>query len=48
MRDFSDPTAELIAPGINGANPYRFQRPAYDPPAAKALLAETAIPKVFK
>ncbi|HVJ54554.1 MAG TPA: ABC transporter substrate-binding protein [Aliidongia sp.] len=48
MRGFSQPTAEMIAPGINGFDPKLNERPAYDPVKSKALLVEAGYPDGFE
>jgi peptide/nickel transport system substrate-binding protein len=47
MRDFATPTGLLVGPGINGFDPVLNQRLAYDPAAAKALLAQAGYPRGF-
>ena len=48
MRDLSNPTGEMIAPEINGADPARFRRLAHDPEAARSLLADAGYPNGFQ
>jgi peptide/nickel transport system substrate-binding protein len=48
MRGFSQPTAEMIAPGINGFDPALNERPSYDPAKSKRLLAEAGYPEGFE
>ncbi len=48
MRGFAQPTAEMIAPGVNGFDPALNERPAYDPAKSKALLAEAGYPDGFE
>lgn len=47
MRGFATPTGLLVGPGINGFDPALNQRLAYDPAAAKALLAQAGYPRGF-
>ena len=47
MRGFATPTGLLVGPGINGFDPALNQRLAYDPTAAKALLAQAGYPRGF-
>ncbi len=47
MRGFATPTGLLVGPGINGFDPSLNQRLAYDPAAAKALLAQAGYPRGF-
>ncbi|MEI9986704.1 MAG: ABC transporter substrate-binding protein [Aliidongia sp.] len=48
MRGLSQPTAEMIAPGINGFDPALNERPAYDPEMSKTLLAQAGYPNGFE
>lgn len=48
MRGLSNPSAEMVAPEIQGANPERFQRMPYDPEGAKTLLSEAGYPDGFR
>jgi peptide/nickel transport system substrate-binding protein len=47
MRGFATPTGLVVGPGINGFDPSLNQRLAYDPAAAKALLAQAGYPRGF-
>ena len=47
MRGFATPTGLLVGPGINGFDPTLNHRLAYDPAAAKALLAQAGYPRGF-
>lgn len=47
MRNAATPTGLMIAPGINGFQEDMNDRPAYDPDAAKKLLAEAGYPDGF-
>jgi peptide/nickel transport system substrate-binding protein len=48
MRGLAIPAGMVIQPGINGYTPEFDTRPAYDPDAAKALLAEAGYPDGFE
>ena len=48
MRGQAQPTAEMIAPGINGFDPALNERPAYDPAKSKKLLADAGYPDGFE
>jgi peptide/nickel transport system substrate-binding protein len=48
MRGFSQPTAEMVGPGINGFDPALNERPAYDLVKSKQLLAEAGYPGGFE
>jgi len=47
MRNAATPTGLMIAPGINGFQEDMNDRPAYDPDAAKKLLADAGYPEGF-
>lgn len=47
MRGFATPAGLLVGPGVAGFDPALNQRLAYDPAAAKALLAEAGYPRGF-
>jgi peptide/nickel transport system substrate-binding protein len=47
MRGLSNPTAEMVAPGITGADPERFKRLAFDQDRARSLLADAGYPDGF-
>ena len=47
MRGFATPTGLLVGPGINGFDHALNQRLAYDPAAAKALMAQAGYPRGF-
>jgi peptide/nickel transport system substrate-binding protein len=47
MRGFATPTGLIVGPGINGFDPALNQRLAYDPAAAKALLAQAGYSRGF-
>jgi peptide/nickel transport system substrate-binding protein len=47
MRGFATPTALLVGPGVNGFDPALNTRLAYDPAAAKGLLAAAGYPHGF-
>ncbi|MGH6943901.1 MAG: ABC transporter substrate-binding protein, partial [Geminicoccaceae bacterium] len=47
MRGYSQPSAAMVAPEINGA-PKDLERYPYDPEAAKAMLAEAGYPEGFE
>ena len=48
MRGYAMPAGIVIQPGINGYAPEFDARPAYDPDAAKDLLAEAGYPEGFE
>jgi peptide/nickel transport system substrate-binding protein len=48
MRGQAAPTAEMVAPGINGFDKSLNERPAYDPARSKKLLAEAGYPDGFE
>jgi peptide/nickel transport system substrate-binding protein len=48
MRGQAQPTAEMIAPGINGFDKSLNERPAFDPARSKKLLAEAGYPEGFE
>jgi peptide/nickel transport system substrate-binding protein len=48
MRGLSNPTAEMVGPGINGFTPELNKRLPYDPEASKKLLAEAGYPQGFE
>jgi peptide/nickel transport system substrate-binding protein len=48
MQGLSRPAGIIIPPGVNGYAPELDQRLAYDPTAAKTLLAEAGYPKGFE
>ncbi|GAB3662501.1 ABC transporter substrate-binding protein [Ramlibacter alkalitolerans] len=48
MRGASNPTAEMVGPGINGFQPDLNKRLPYDADAAKKLLAEAGYPNGFE
>jgi peptide/nickel transport system substrate-binding protein len=48
MRGFSQPTAEMVGPGVNGFDPALNERPAYDPAKSKALLTEAGYADGFE
>jgi peptide/nickel transport system substrate-binding protein len=48
MRGLSNPTAEMVGPGVNGFMPELNKRLPYDPEAAKKLLAEAGYPQGFE
>ena len=48
MRGYAMPAGMVIQPGINGYTPEFDARPAYDPDAAKDLLAEAGYPDGFE
>jgi peptide/nickel transport system substrate-binding protein len=48
MRGFARPTALMVGPGITGFDPALDKRFAYDPTAAKKLLAEAGYPNGFE
>ena len=48
MRGYAIPAGMVIQPGINGYTPEFDTRPAYDPDAAKGLLAEAGYPDGFE
>jgi peptide/nickel transport system substrate-binding protein len=47
MRGLATPTGLLVGPGINGFDPSLNRRLAYDPAAAKTLLAQAGYPRGF-
>jgi len=48
MRGLSEPSAMMVAPGIQGGGNSKFKRLEYDPAAAKKLLAEAGYPNGFE
>jgi peptide/nickel transport system substrate-binding protein len=48
MRGLSEPSAMMVAPGINGGGNSKFKRLAYDPAASKKLLADAGYPNGFE
>ncbi len=48
MRGLSEPSAMMIAPGVNGGGNPKFKRLPYDPAASKKLLAEAGYPDGFE
>ncbi|HEA65844.1 MAG TPA: ABC transporter substrate-binding protein [Desulfobacterales bacterium] len=48
MRGLSEPSAMMIAPGVNGGGNPKFKRLPYDPAASKKLLAEAGYPNGFE
>ena len=48
MRGYAIPAGMIIQPGMNGYTPEFDTRPAYDPEAAKRLLAEAGYPDGFE
>jgi peptide/nickel transport system substrate-binding protein len=48
MRGYAIPAGMVIQPGINGYTPEFDTRPAYDPDAARSLLAEAGYPDGFE
>ena len=48
MRGYAIPAGMVIQPGINGYTPEFDTRPAYDPDAARDLLAEAGYPDGFE
>jgi len=48
MRDLSEPSAMMIAPGVHGGGNPKFKRLEYDPAASKKLLAEAGYPDGFE
>jgi len=48
MRGFSQITAEMVGPGVNGFDPALNERPAYDPAKSRQLLAEAGYPDGFE
>ena len=47
MRGSAEPAAQLVAAGTSGYSDANGERPAYDPEAARALLAEAGYPDGF-
>lgn len=47
MRGSAEPAAQLIGPGLSGYSEGLSERPAFDPEAARALLAEAGYPEGF-
>lgn len=47
MRGMARPAGLLVGPGVNGYDPALDTRPAYDPAAARKLLAEAGYPAGF-
>jgi len=48
MRGLSEPSAMMVAPGIQGGGNPKFKRLPYDPAAAKKLLADAGYPDGFE
>jgi peptide/nickel transport system substrate-binding protein len=48
MRGHATPTALMVGPGVNGFDPALDKRLAYDPPAARRLLAAAGYPEGFE
>ncbi|HEV2677301.1 MAG TPA: ABC transporter substrate-binding protein [Aliidongia sp.] len=48
MRGQAQPTALMVAPGINGFDESLNERPAYDPAKSKKLLADAGYPNGFE
>lgn len=48
MRNLSEPSAMMVAPGITGGGNPKFKRLPYDPAGAKKLLAEAGYPDGFE
>jgi peptide/nickel transport system substrate-binding protein len=48
MRGFSQNTAEMVGPGVNGFDPALNERPTYDPAKSKQLLTEAGYPDGFE
>ena len=48
MRGLSEPSAMMIAPGVQGGGNPKFKRLEYDPAASKKLLAEAGYPDGFE
>jgi peptide/nickel transport system substrate-binding protein len=48
MRGYAMPAGMIIQPGINGYTPEFDTRPAYDPDAARSLLAKAGYPDGFE
>ncbi len=48
MRGLSEPSAMMVAPGIQGGGNPKFKRLPYDPAASKKLLAEAGYPDGFE
>ena len=47
MRGNAEPAAQLVSPAMRGFSAARAERPAHDPEAARALLAEAGYPDGF-
>ncbi|MBO6551277.1 MAG: ABC transporter substrate-binding protein [Roseitalea sp.] len=47
MRGAAEPASQLVSPAMRGYTPALAERPAYDPDAARALLAEAGHPDGF-
>ena len=47
MRGNAEPASQLVSPAMRGFSSEQDSRPAYDPEAAKALLAEAGYPEGF-
>jgi peptide/nickel transport system substrate-binding protein len=48
MRGLSEPSAMMVAPGINGGGNPKFKRLEYNPAKARMLLAEAGYPDGFE